>query len=99
MRCSRTIPQESPHGLGTAPDQLVGGEDHVDVEVLDVGEANEDAALAALLELEGVADVHDGAVDVAALHRRDLARHGAHRRDVDPFRAPACRRDVSLTSQ
>jgi len=82
-------PLRKPRGLGPFRDQLVGREDHVDVEILDVGEANEDASLAPLLQLEGVADVHDRAVDVAAFHGRDLSGHGAHGRDLDAFGPPA----------
>src|SRR3954465_6069 len=81
-------PQKCAKRLRTFGDELVGGEDHMDMEVLDVGEADQDAAFPPLLELECVADIHDGAIDVAPLHRRDLSGHGAHGRDIDSFRTP-----------
>ena len=81
--------EEGAHRVGLLRDDLVGREDDVDVEVLDVAEADDDARLRRSAEVERVAEVHDDAVDVAALERRDLARHRAHRLDLDAVRAPA----------
>src|SRR5215510_4379080 len=81
--------EEIAHNLRLARDDLVGREDDMDVEVLDVGEANQNARFALFLEVEGIADVHDGAVDITALERSNLARHGPHWRDVNAGRTPA----------
>src|SRR3954468_23508240 len=82
-------PQKCAKRLRTFGDELVGGEYHVDMEILDIGEADQDAAFAPLLELKGISYIHDGTIDVATLDRRDLSRHGAHGRDLDAFRPPA----------
>jgi hypothetical protein len=88
--------REAPRTFG---DELVGGEDHVDMEILDIGEADQDAAFAPLLEFKGVSYIHDGAIDVAALDRRDLSGMAPMGAISMPFGPQPCRRDVSLTSQ
>ena len=82
--------QEAPQHVRPLLDHVVGGEDHVGVEMLhDVAEQDQVAGAARLLELVAVRRLQHHAVELAAVHGGEPRLHLAERRDPDPGRAPA----------
>ena len=75
--------------VGLAGDILIGRINDVNDEIRHLREAHQDTGLPFLFQIERIADIHDDAVDVATLERRDLPRHPAHRLDFDAVRTPA----------
>lgn len=81
--------KKAADGIGMRRDELVGGDNHISMEIRhQTAESLENPGVAALLSFQREAQIQRGAVDLAGLHERDGSGRRAGGHDVDAFWSP-----------